>query len=58
MAKENLTLRIDSEPNETTYKAMESAKNDEDVYGSFYIGGEKWNLRRRKRARRNYLQCP
>lgn len=26
MAKENLTLRIDSEPNETTYNAMESAK--------------------------------
>ena len=55
MAKENLTLRIYSEPNETTYNAMESAKNDEDVYGSFYIGGEKWNLRRRKRAKRNYL---
>ena len=55
MAKENLKLRIDSEPNETTYNAMESAKNNEDVYGSFYIGGEKWNLRRRKRAKRNYL---
>ena len=55
MAKENLTLRIDSEPNETTYNAMESAKNDEDVYGSFYIGGALWNLRRRKRAKRNYL---
>ena len=53
MAKENLTLRI--EPNETTYNAMESAKNDEDVYGSFYIGGEKWSLRRRKRAKINYL---
>ena len=35
MAKENLTLRIDSEPNETTYNAMESAKNNEDIYGPF-----------------------
>lgn len=23
------------EPNETTYKAMESAKNNEDIYGTF-----------------------
>ena len=50
MAKGNLTLRMDSElkaqaselfkvkkdePNEATYKAMEYAKNNEDIYGPF-----------------------
>ena len=51
MAKENLTLRIDSEPNETTYNAMESAKNDEDVYGSFYIEGSIMEFEEKKKSK-------